>query len=92
MLVSIGDGAMDPGLTYVLKHTTRSVNARVERIEYRVDINTLSRTPARVLQLNEIGRVVFRTQQTLFIDAYSKNRFTGSFILVHPQTDDTVAA
>jgi len=45
-----------------------------------------------VLQLNEIGRVVFRTQQTLFIDAYSKNRFTGSFILVHPQTDDTVAA
>ena len=92
MLAWTGDGAMDPGLTYVLKHTTRSVNARVERIEYRVDINRLNRTPARALQLHEIGRVVFRAQQTLFMDTYRKNRFTGSFILVHPQTNDTVAA
>jgi bifunctional enzyme CysN/CysC len=92
MLVWMSDETMDLGLTYVLKHTTRSVKATVQRIEYRVDINTLSRAPAQALRLNEIGRVMLRTQQKLFIDAYKKNRFTGSFILVHPHTHHTVAA
>ena len=92
MLVWMSDETMDPALTYVLKHTTRSVKATVQRIEYRVDINTLSRAPAQALRLNEIGRVVLRTQQKLFIDAYKKNHFTGSFILAHPHTHHTVAA
>jgi bifunctional enzyme CysN/CysC len=92
MLVWMSEEAMDPGLVYILKHTTRSTKATIQRIEYRVNVNTLSRTPAQALQLNEIGRVVFRTQQTLFIDSYRKNRFTGSFILVHPHTNHTVAA
>ena len=92
MLVWMDQEATDPGLTYLLKHTTRSVKATIQRIEYRVDINTLRRRPAQALQLNEIGRVVIRTQQKLFIDAYRKNRFTGSFILMHPHTNHTVAA
>jgi bifunctional enzyme CysN/CysC len=92
MVVWMNETAMDPGLAYILKHTTRSTKATVQRIEYRVDVNTLSRTPASTLQLNEIGRVVLRTQQTLFIDSYRKNRATGSFILIHPHTNHTVAA
>jgi bifunctional enzyme CysN/CysC len=92
MLVWMSQEATDPGLTYLLKHTTRSVKATIQRIEYRVAINTLRRRPAQALQLNEIGRVVIRTQQKLFIDAYRKNRFTGSFILMHPHTNHTVAA
>ena len=92
MLVWMEEEALDSGLGYVLKHTTRSTKATIERTEYRVDVNSLSRTPARALQVNEIGRVVFRTQQALFIDSYRKNRFTGSFILIHPHTNRTVAA
>jgi bifunctional enzyme CysN/CysC len=92
MVVWVSEEAMDPAHAYVLKHTTRSTKATVRRIEYRVDVNTLSRTPAQALRLNEIGRVVLQTQQTLFIDSYRKNRFTGSFILVHPHTNHTVAA
>ena len=92
MLVWMSEAAMEPGLAYILKHTTRSTKAVIRRIEYRVDVNTLSRAPARALQLNEVGRVVLRTQQTLFIDSYRKNRSTGSFILVHPRTNHTVAA
>jgi bifunctional enzyme CysN/CysC len=92
MLVWMNQEATEPGLTYLLKHTTRTVKATIQRIEYRVDINTLRQRPAQALQLNEIGRVVIRTQQKLFIDAYRKNRFTGSFILMHPHTNHTVAA
>ncbi len=92
MVVWMSEEAMDPGITYLLKHTTRSTKASIQRIEYRVDVNTLSRIPAQALQLNEIGRVVFQTQQKLFLDPYKKNRFTGSFILVHPHSNSTVAA
>jgi bifunctional enzyme CysN/CysC len=92
MVVWMSEEVMDPGLAYILKHTTRGTKATIERIEYRVDVNTLSRTPAQALRLNEIGRVLFRTRQPLFIDSYRKNRFTGSFILIHPHTNHTVAA
>ena len=92
MLVWLDAEAMDPSLTYVVKHTTRGIRATVEGLDYRVDVNTLSRVPAAPLQLNEIGRVAFRTRQPVFIDTYRKNRATGSFVLIHPHTNHTVAA
>jgi bifunctional enzyme CysN/CysC len=77
---------------YVLKHSTRTTKAVVRHVEYRVDVNTLSRSPAEALGLNEIGRVTFHTTQTLFLDPYTKNRLTGSLILVDPVSNATVAA
>ncbi len=42
---------------YVLMHTTRQTQARITRIDYRVDVDTLHRDPASSLGLNDIGRV-----------------------------------
>ena len=64
----------------------------MKHVEYRVDVNTLSRVPAAALGLNEIGRVAFQTNQKLFLDPYKNNRLTGSFILVDPINNGTVAA
>jgi bifunctional enzyme CysN/CysC len=44
------------------------------------------------LELNEIGRVSLRTTVPLFFDEYSRNRTTGSFILVDEGTNATVGA
>ena len=77
---------------YAIKHTTRSARAVVEEIEHRVDVNTLEHVPAAELGLNEIGRVRLRCSAPLVVDAYSRNRTTGSFILVDESTNDTVAA
>jgi hypothetical protein len=44
------------------------------------------------LQLNEIGRVVVEAQRPLFLDPYRHNRYTGSFILIDPLSNDTVGA
>jgi hypothetical protein len=41
--------------------------------------------------LNEIGLVDLETHRPLFFDAYSRNRATGSFILIDPLTNETVA-
>ena len=84
---------LTPGSRYVLRHTTRAVTASVEMLDYRLDINTLHRDEtATALELNEIGRVRLRTQSPLMVDAYRRNRATGSFILVDPATNNTVAA
>ncbi len=77
---------------YVIKHTTRSARAVVEAIEHRIDINTLDHVKADQLGLNEIGRVRLRCSAPLVVDPYSRNRTTGSFILIDESTNDTVAA
>jgi bifunctional enzyme CysN/CysC len=83
---------MEPASPYVLLHTTREVQAFVDKVEYRVDVDTLHREKTRTLGLNEIGRVEISTSKPLFFDSYQINIQTGSFVLVDPHTNVTVAA
>ena len=76
---------------YLLQHTTRQVRARVEELTYRIDVDTLHRETAPTLALNDIGRARLAITQPIFFDAYGANRATGSFILVDPHTNNTVA-
>ncbi len=77
---------------YFLQHTTRTVQAIVDRIIYRIDIDTLHREPSESFQLNDIGRVELELASAIFADPYKINRETGSFILIDPDTNNTVAA
>ena len=60
-LVWMHSEPLDPHKIYLLKHTTRTVRARVNQIRYRVDINTLEHAPATKLDLNEIAAVDVKT-------------------------------
>jgi bifunctional enzyme CysN/CysC len=85
--------AIREGQSYFLKHTTRTVRATVQALQYRLDVNTLHRDEgAEQLSLNEVGRVSLRTTEPLCVDDYQGNRATGSFILIDPGTNATVAA
>lgn len=85
--------ALEPGRDYLIKHTTRTTRVRVTELDYRLDVNTLHRDKsATALQLNELGRISLRTQVPLLLDEYSRNASTGSFILIDPATNGTVAA
>jgi bifunctional enzyme CysN/CysC len=77
---------------YLLQHTTRVVKAYVSELLYEIDVNTMHRSPAQTLELNQIGRVEIKTAEPLFVDSYKNNRGTGSFILIDPVTNLTVAA
>ncbi|MGI9184537.1 MAG: sulfate adenylyltransferase subunit CysN [Solirubrobacteraceae bacterium] len=88
----MGEQPLQPRGRYTIKHTTRSARAIVEQIEHRVDINTLEHVSAQQLALNEIGRVQLRCSSPLVVDPYSRNRTTGSFILIDESTNDTVGA
>ena len=87
------DAALEPGRDYVIKHTTRTTRARVTALDYRLDVNTLHRDKsATALKINELGRVTLRTQVPLLLDEYARNAAIGSFILIDPDTNGTVAA
>jgi len=83
---------MDPRSHYVLKHTTQKVKAHISDVRYKIDVNTLHRETADHFELNEIGRVTIKTSRPLFFDSYQINHGTGSFILIDPVTNHTVAA
>ncbi|OSC41064.1 adenylyl-sulfate kinase [Mycobacterium decipiens] len=87
------NAVLEPGRDYVIKHTTRTTRARITGLDYRLDVNTLHRDKtATALKLNELGRVSLRTQVPLLLDEYTRNASTGSFILIDPDTNGTVAA
>jgi sulfate adenylyltransferase large subunit len=80
------------GQSYLAKHTTRSVKARVTGVRHRVNVNTLAHEAALDLDMNAIAVVDVETSQPLFFDQYSESRSTGSFILIDPISNATVAA
>jgi bifunctional enzyme CysN/CysC len=81
------------GAPYQLKHTSKWVAAEIEYLRYELNVDTLHRDlEAETLAVNDIGRVAIHTTSPLFFDEYRLNRNTGSFILVDPATDLTVAA
>ncbi|PAY19629.1 bifunctional sulfate adenylyltransferase subunit 1/adenylylsulfate kinase [Rhodopirellula sp. SM50] len=92
MLVWMGEEPMVPGKTYLFKHTTQTVPGTIDTLNYRVDVNTLHRSPAPELELNAIGRVGISLSAPIHFDAYRRNRSTGAFIVIDRITNATVAA
>ncbi|OIQ27386.1 MAG: sulfate adenylyltransferase [Bacteroidetes bacterium MedPE-SWsnd-G2] len=77
----------------VIKHTTNECMAMVKDIKYKVDINTLHRIEGvDAIEMNDIARISIRSSQPLFIDPYSRNRQTGSLIIIDEQTNETIGA
>jgi sulfate adenylyltransferase subunit 1 len=84
---------LNPRGKFVIRHTTKETKAIVQEICYKIDINTLRKEEdTSRFSLNEIGRISLRTASPLFYDSYNQNRQTGSFILIDPGTNETVAA
>lgn len=82
-----------PRAKYTVMHCSNEVKAMVKNIHYKLDINTLHRNEEDTeIQMNDISRVTLRLTRPLMKDAYRKNRFTGSLILVDEGTNETVAA
>jgi bifunctional enzyme CysN/CysC/sulfate adenylyltransferase subunit 1 len=93
MVCWMTNAPLKPRQKLAIKHTTRTGRVMVKDIQYRLDVNSLHRDQdTKELGLNEIGRVQLRTTVPLLCDPYSKNRTTGSFILVDEATGVTVGA
>ncbi len=78
---------------YAIMHTSNDARCMVKEVKYKVDINNLHRIEDdKVVKMNDIARVTLRTTKPLLYDRYSRNRATGSVILVDESTNETVGA
>ncbi len=93
MICWFNENPARPGAKYVLKHTSNEPMAMITEIEYKVDVNSLKRVvDDKSINMNDICKVKIRTTAPIMMDEYSRNRRTGSFILIDTATNETVAA
>ncbi len=91
-LVWFDSARLESHKPYLLKHGSQTLNSRITRVRYRTNIQTLEEEAVHTLGMNDIGVAEISTTRALFFDPYSENRNTGSFILIDPSTNATVAA
>jgi bifunctional enzyme CysN/CysC len=91
-MVWLGEEPLAHGRSYLLISGSRSVPATVTNVRHRLDVVSGHEHAARVLNMNDIGRVEIATDRPIPMDPYTLCRDTGGFLLVDRVTADTVAA
>jgi bifunctional enzyme CysN/CysC len=81
-----------PGRSYLLKLGTQQLPASITELKFRTNVNTLERSPAKSLELNEVGTVTIATDKPLAFDAFAEGGQTGAFILIDRLTNTTAGA
>ena len=91
-IVWMHEKPLDTEKAYLIKHTTQTVRAQIDKIYCEVDMVTLEEKPTQGLCLNDIAKVHLSCHRALYVDDYTRNRETGAFIVIDSLTNNTVAA
>jgi sulfate adenylyltransferase subunit 1 (EFTu-like GTPase family) len=90
-LVWIGPGLLVPGHSYLLKLATATAVATFEEPLRVVKLETNRSVDADRLAASDIGTAVMKLDRLVAADRYLDGRDTGSFILIDPDSGDTIA-
>ena len=77
---------------YELKLGSKRINARVKKIHYKVNVNTLERSSDNTLELNEIGLIELHLDAPIPASEFKHSKGLGSFILIDKISHATAAA
>jgi bifunctional enzyme CysN/CysC len=91
-VVWMGDDRLLPGRLYRVKIGTKTVDATVTRLKYKINVDTLERAAATTLELNEIGVCNLQIDRPIAFDPYDANHDTGGMIFIDRVTNATVGA
>jgi sulfate adenylyltransferase large subunit len=89
-LVWMGEEPLTPGTPYLFQLATCTATAIFDPGLRAFDLDTRKSTPADCLPINSIGRGVLELDRRIAADRYADNKETGSFILIDPESYDTV--
>ena len=93
MICWLNDKKMTPKGKYTIKHTSSDARCIIKEVKYKININNLHRIEDdKEVNMNDIARISIRTTKPLLYDKYSRNRSTGSLILIDEATNETVGA
>ncbi len=91
-VVWMTEQALTPGKQYYIKLASKTVSGSVSNLNHRIDVNTLEKSEADALQLNEIGLCDIAVNAPVAFDPYSLSKGTGAFIIIDRLTNITVGA
>ncbi|SDG69193.1 sulfate adenylyltransferase subunit CysN [Pelagibacterium luteolum] len=81
-IVWMADEPAYPGRSYLLKLGTQMVPATITDLKHKTNVNTLEKSAAKRLDLNEVGTITIATDKPIAFDPYKDNGTTGGFILI----------
>ncbi len=82
--------ALTPGRNYLFKLATTTVTAKIEPQISIFDLDTQRAVTAESVAQNEIASGTLKLDRPIAVDRYAACKDTGSFILIDPETYDTV--
>ncbi|MBU9844246.1 sulfate adenylyltransferase subunit CysN [Rahnella ecdela] len=91
-VVWMAEQPLSVGQSYDIKVGGKKTRARVENIEYQVEINSLTQRVVDNLPLNGIGLVELAFDEPLVLDNYQSNAVTGGMIFIDRLSNVTVGA
>jgi len=91
-LVWMDSAPMLRGRSYVMKIGSKTANATIAPLKYRINVHTLEHVAAGKLELNEIGVCDLELDRPIAYAPYADNRDLGGFILIDRMTNNTVGA
>jgi sulfate adenylyltransferase subunit 1 len=91
-VVWMAEQPLTPGQSYDIKIAGKKTRARVDGVQYQVDINNLTQRSVDALPLNGIGLVDLTFDEPLVLDKYQDNPVTGGMIFIDRLSNVTVGA
>ncbi|MDI7861370.1 sulfate adenylyltransferase subunit CysN [Rhizobiaceae bacterium n13] len=89
-IVALQPDGIQPGKRYWLKSGSRRQRVSVQPVS-QLDLKSSQWHHAEQLPMNAIGKVHLTFDEAAVFDAYELNRSTGAFILIDPDTNNTIA-
>jgi sulfate adenylyltransferase subunit 1 (EFTu-like GTPase family)/uncharacterized membrane protein len=89
-VVWVGKEPLAPGRSYLVKLSTCSAKATVEAPLQVLDLDTGLSSATDRLFINDIGDCTLRLDRAIAADRYGDSKETGSFILIDPESYDTI--
>ncbi|ANF49380.1 sulfate adenylyltransferase [Chryseobacterium glaciei] len=84
---------LNEGNKYFIQHKSKVLKAIIKEIEYKIDVNTLEKTPINEsVKLNEVVKVRLKTASPLVFDNFEDSRNTGNAVLIDETSNSTVGA
>lgn len=91
-IVWLDENPMIPGRDFEIRMPTVQANVWITELDHIIDIDTLETYTAEELSCNQVGYCKLSTDRDLAFDSYNDNKFTGSFLIIDKQSNNTAGA
>lgn len=91
-IVWMDENNAQPNGKYILQSGSREVLSKISTVEYKVDTVDFNQlNDEKAISTNDIVHVTLKTNKPPYLDHYSVNKYNGLFVLIDPNTNNTVA-